>query len=176
VSSGKTLKAIYWPLIVRCDEKMLAWRPALKNIVDLLIEGAKLYPASASSYTSEAVPDVTYEVKVDNQYPLPDDEADEKETDLAEVNAQTMSKMAYMKKWRNLTDTEAMQELKQIALEREMLEDSYGNGGMPTYGEEEDLEGEEDDLEGDELEDEELDSDRTFDSALAELEGLLDGL
>jgi hypothetical protein len=178
VSSGKTLKAIYWPLIVRCDEKMLAWRPALKNIVDLLIEGAKLYPASASSYTSEAVPDVTYEVKVDNQYPLPDDEADEKETDLAEVNAQTMSKMAYMKKWRNLTDTEAMQELKQIALEREMLEDSYGNGGMPSYGEEDDLEGmeEEDDLEGDELEDEELDSDRTFDSALAELEGLLDGL
>jgi hypothetical protein len=140
-----------------------------------LIKGAKLYPASASSYTSEAVPDVTYEVKVDNQYPLPDDEADEKETDLAEVNAQTMSKMAYMKKWRNLTDTEAMQELKQIALEREMLEDSYGNGGMPSYGEE-DLEGEEEDLEGDELEDEELDSDRKVENSFAELEALLNGL
>lgn len=29
VSSGKTLKAIYWDLIVRCEEKMLVWRPAL---------------------------------------------------------------------------------------------------------------------------------------------------
>lgn len=131
VSSGKTLKAIYWPLIIRCDEKMMAWRPALKNILRLLIEGGKLYPNSASAYTPQPLPDVEYEVTVDNQYPLPDDEADEKEIDLAEVNAQTMSKLAYMKKWRNLTDTEAMEELKQIALEREMLESSYGNVTPP---------------------------------------------
>lgn len=129
VSSGKTLKAIYWPLIVRCDEKMTAWRPALKNILTLLIEGGKLYPESASTYTREALPDAEYEVTVENQYPLPDDEADEKTVDLAEVNAQTMSRMAYMKKWRNLTDTEAMDELRQIALERELLEDSFGFDG-----------------------------------------------
>lgn len=127
VSSGKTLKAIYWDLIVRCDEKMLAWRPALKNIVNLIIQGGKLYPKSASSYTESALPDVIYDVVVDNQYPLPDDEADEKTIDLAEVTAQTMSKMAYMKKWRNLTDAEAQEELRQIALERELLESSYGN-------------------------------------------------
>lgn len=127
VSSGKTLKAIYWGLIVRCDEKMLAWRPALKHIVELIIEGGKLYPKSASAYTSEPLPDVAYEITVENQYPLPDDEADEKAIDLSEVNAQTMSRLAYMKKWRNLTDAEAVQELRQIALEREMLEDSYSN-------------------------------------------------
>lgn len=132
VSSGKTLKAIYWSLIVRCDEKMLAWRPALKNIVNLIIEGGKLYPKAASGYTDEMLPDVVYKVEVDNQYPLPDDEADEKQIDLQEVNAQTMSKKAYMKKWRNLTDEEAQQELEQIALEREMLEDSYGNMIPPT--------------------------------------------
>lgn len=132
VSSGKTLKAIYWGLIVRCDEKMLAWRPALRNIVQLLIEGGKLYPKSASPYTMERLPVTEYEVTVENQYPLPDDEADEKQVDLAEVNAQTMSKMAYMKKWRNLTDAEAMQELQQIALERELLEDSYGSLTPPV--------------------------------------------
>ena len=33
-----------------------------------------------------------------------------------------------MKKWRNLTDEEIQAELKQIALERQMLEDTY----MPT--------------------------------------------
>lgn len=180
VSSGKTLEAIYWPLIVRCDEKMLAWRPALKHILTLLIEGAKLYPQSASAYTTEAIPDAVYEVTVENQYPLPGNEADEKETDLAEVNAQTMSKLAYMKKWRNLTDSEATQELKQIALEREMLENSYGNmGGM-----EQSLEDEEDDdmvdpeaeLEDDDIEDEELDSDRAFEDALKELEESLNGI
>lgn len=132
VSSGKTLKAIYWSLIVRCDEKMLAWRPAIENIVRLIIEGGKLYNQSASNYTAESLPQTDYNISVDNQYPLPDDEADEKTIDLAEVSAQTMSKMAYMKKWRNLTDAEAMQELQQIALERELLEDSYGSLTPPV--------------------------------------------
>lgn len=125
VSSGKTLRAIYWGLIVRCDEKMLAWRPALENIVRIIIDGAKLYPGSVTQYVSERVPDIQFTVKVDNQYPLPEEESEEKTIDLAEVEAQTMSRRAYMKKWRNLTDDEADEELKQIAHEREILEDTY---------------------------------------------------
>ena len=125
VSSGKTLKAIYWGLIVRCDEKMLVWRPALENIVKIIIDGSKLYPGSAKPYIDVPIPDVPFEVRVDNQYPLPEDEAEEKEIDLSEVNAQTMSKKAYMKKWRNLTDEEADEELRQIALERQILEDTF---------------------------------------------------
>lgn len=134
VSSGKTLKAIYWGLIVRCDEKMLVWRPALENIVKTIIEGAKLYPKAAKRYTEEGVvPDVPFEVRVDNQYPLPEDEAEEKTVDLSEIQAQTMSRKSYMKKWRNLTDEEADAELKQIAKEREMLEDSFSSiPGVPT--------------------------------------------
>lgn len=135
VSSGKTLQAIYWPLIVRCDEKMLVWRPAIRGIFQAVIDGAFLYPNSAKPYLSSPLPtDVRYNIMVDNQYPLPDDEDNEKTMDLAEVNAQTMSKKAYMKKWRNLTDEEADAELKQIAAEREMLEDSFG--GMPNMTEE----------------------------------------
>lgn len=137
VSSGKTLKAIYWGLIVRCDEKMLAWRPALENIVKIIIDGAKFYPGSAQAFTSEPIPDVSFEVRVDNQYPLPEDEQEEKNVDLAEVQAQTMSKKAYMKKWRNLTDEEADMELQQIAKERELLEDSFsGIPGVLTSTEE----------------------------------------
>lgn len=131
VSSGKTLKAIYWSLIVRCDEKMLAWRPAIENIVQLIIEGGKLYSQSASNYTTEPLPQTDYSIDVENQYPLPDDEADEKTIDLSEVNAQTMSRSAYMKKWRNLTDAEVTQELQQIALERELLESSYSTNLPP---------------------------------------------
>lgn len=127
VSSGKTLKAIYWDLIVRCEEKMLEWRPALEFLGRCIIEGCRLYPGVVSLYIDEALPTVDYTIRVDNQYPLPEDEQEEKQTDLAEVTAQTMSKKAYMKKWRNLTDDEADEELRQIAAERQILEDSYAN-------------------------------------------------
>ena len=127
VSSGKTLKAIYWDLIVRCDEKMLAWRPALQFMAECIIEGVRLYPTVAKTYIEDPLPDQPYSVRVDNQYSLPEDEQEEKNIDLAEVNAQTMSKKAYMKKWRNLTDEEADEELEQIARERELLESSYFN-------------------------------------------------
>jgi hypothetical protein len=132
VSSGKTLKAIYWDLIVRCDEKMLSWRPALQFLAKCIIEGVRLYPGAGNKYIDEPLPDAPYKIRVDNQYSLPEDEMEEKQTDLAEVNAQTMSKKAYMKKWRNLTDEEATEELKQISLERQLLEDNFSS--MPPMG------------------------------------------
>lgn len=125
ITSGKALKALYWSLIVRCNEKMLIWGPALQYIADIILEGAKLYPESARVMTDIEVPDIVYEVQVENNYPLPEDEVEEKTMDLAEVSAQTMSRKAYMKKWRNLTDEEVQAELQQIALERQMLEDSF---------------------------------------------------
>lgn len=132
VSSGKTLKAIYWDLIVRCDEKMLEWRPALQFMAECIIEGARMYPGVLGTYIDEPLPDQPYDIRVDNQYSLPEDEQEEKQIDLAEVNAQTMSKRSYMKKWRNLTDEEADEELRQIAIERQLLESSYFNpGGEP---------------------------------------------
>lgn len=137
VSSGKTLKAIYWDLIVRCEEKMLAWRPALELMVKSIIEGVRLYPEAAKFYIDVDLPTVAYGVRVDNQYPLPEDEAEEKQTDLAEVTAQTMSRKAYMKKWRNLTDHEADDELRQIALERQILEDAFTQPAETQLTEEE---------------------------------------
>lgn len=128
LTSGKSLKAIYWGLIVRCDEKMKAWEPALNAMVRTIIEGAKLYPELCRRYFPEgasSLPDVTYNIHIDNQYPLPEDEAEEKQTDLAEIVAQTMSRKRYMKKWYRLTDDEVQSELDQIAQERQLLEDNF---------------------------------------------------
>lgn len=126
VSSGKTLKAIYWDLVVRCDEKMQAWRPALKFMVKCIIESARLYPQSVRKYLGDvSIPSDPYSIRVDNQYSLPEDEVEEKTIDLAEVNAQTMSRKRYMKKWHLLTDEEVDEELLQLAKERQMLEDSF---------------------------------------------------
>ena len=130
ITSGKALKAIYWPLIVRCKEKMKMWGPQLRNMVNIIIEGAMVYPACIERYTNDVIRPVDYEVKIEQNLPLPEDEIEEKQMDLAEVESKAMSRKSYMKKWRMLTDDEIDEELKQIALERQMIDDSY----LPTTG------------------------------------------
>lgn len=125
ITSGKGLKSLYWPLIVRCNEKMLIWKSKLEYLVRCIVEGAILYPEFAKQYVYDPIPDIDYEVEIVNNYALPEDEIEEKTMDIQEVNSQAMSRKAYMKKWRKLTEEEAQKELKQIALERQLLEDTY---------------------------------------------------
>ena len=130
ITSGKALKAIYWPLIVRCKEKMKVWGPQLRALVGIIIDGAMLYPNCISRYVDGPLMSVDYQVTVVQNTPLPEDEVEEKNMDLAEVNAKTMSRKSYMRKWRGLTDYEADEELQQIALERQIIDDSF----MPQMG------------------------------------------
>lgn len=133
ITSGKALKAIYWPLIVRCKEKMKSWGPQIRNVVEIIIEGSKVYPNCITQYTNRLLVPVDYEVEVIQNVPIQEDEEEEKQLDLAEVTAQTMSRKTYMKKWRGLSDTEVQDELQQIALERQLLEDAAfpQSGGDP---------------------------------------------
>lgn len=125
VTSGKALKAIYWPLIVRCKEKMKMWRPNLRSMIDIIIEGAMAYPNCITKYVEDTLVPVDYEISIEHNVPLQEDETEEKNMDLAEVTSNTMSRKSYMKKWRGLTDEEVQEELEQIALERQMTEDSF---------------------------------------------------
>lgn len=129
ITSGKALKAIYWPLIVRCKEKMKMWGPQLEKMVDIIIQGALQYPNTITKYVDYPMIPVAYEVDVVQNTPLPEDEIEEKNMDLSEVQSNVMSKKAYMKKWRGLTDDEVQEELEQIALERQIIEDSAMPGG-----------------------------------------------
>lgn len=127
ITSGKSLKAIYWSLIVRCKEKLKMWKPALRRMAEIIIDGAIIYPKCAERYTSDFIVATEYEIEVLENSVIPEDENEEKTMDLNEVESQTMSKKAYMKKWRGLTDDEADEEIRQIALERQILEDSTFN-------------------------------------------------
>ena len=127
VTSGKTIKALYYPLIVRCDEKMLVWRPALENVVQFIVAGAKAYPDIMHMYIDE-LPEIEYEINVDNQYPFPEDEAEEKAIDMSEVGNGVMSRKSYIKKWRGLTDSEAEAEIEQIAKENAILQAAVSFG------------------------------------------------
>lgn len=131
ITSGKALKAIYWPLIVRCKEKMKMWGPKLRQLTEIVFEGALAYPNTITKYVDTPLVPVAHEIHVEQNTPLPEDELEERNMDLAEVAAQTMSKKSYMKKWRGLTDDEAQEELEQIALERQIIDD---NTVMPRSG------------------------------------------
>ena len=125
VTSGKTFKALYWGLMTRCDEKMLEWQPALEFMAKAIIDGALLYPESGRPYQTESLPKIKFDVVVNNQYPILQDEIEEKSIDILRVNSKTMSRKTYIKKWGGLTDDEAEDELQQIALETELLENSF---------------------------------------------------
>ena len=130
ITSGKSLKAIYWTLLVRCKEKMKMWQPCLRKLIEILIQGSYLYEDCTKKYIDVPLIPVAYKIKVEQNSPIPEDEIEERNIDLSEVQAQTMSKKAYMKKWRSLTDSEADDEIKQIALERQILEDSMFDDGL----------------------------------------------
>lgn len=134
ITSGKALKAIYWPLITRCKEKMKTWGPAIENLIDMLIKGAYTYPNTIKNYVNEALMAVNYEIGVTQNTPLPEDELEEKTSDLAEIETKTMSRKSYMKKWRGLTDNEVNDELRQIALESQILEDSFAGSSSGFNG------------------------------------------
>lgn len=125
ITSGKSLQALYWPLTMRSDEKMLTWLPALRFIGNTIIDGVRLYPESARPYIPEAVPDLNYNLLVENPYSLPEDEAEEKALDLQEVNARSRSRKTYIRRWQQLSDAEADKELQQILTEERMFESGY---------------------------------------------------
>lgn len=124
ITSGKALKAIYWPMIVRCKEKMKAWGPKIKDMVDIIIKGAQVYPDSIKEFTEEIVINANYEIIVNQNIPIQEDEIEEKQMNLSEVESKVMSRKTYMKKWFEYTDSQVEEELKQIALERETIEDT----------------------------------------------------
>ena len=43
MTSGKTMKALYWQLITRCEEKMMSWRPALEWMIKAMLEIVEVY-------------------------------------------------------------------------------------------------------------------------------------
>ena len=119
MTSGKSMKALYWQLITRCEEKMMSWRPALEWMIKAILEMNEVYAINTLPKLE------SFDVVVENQYPLQENEDEEMTLDLQKVNAQTMSRKSFIKKWANVADDIAEEELKQIQLEKQMLEDSY---------------------------------------------------
>ena len=126
VSSGKTLKAIYWGLMVRCDEKFSEWKSAIEHIAQTVIDGCKMFDNARKRYAKGQIKEIEYSIVVENNYPIQDDLNEEKEMDLQEVRNGVRSKKSYMKKYLGLSDKDVNEELQQMAAERQIEENSYG--------------------------------------------------
>lgn len=136
ITSGKALKALYYPLQVRCDEKMKTWIPALETIFIHVISLAKLNSNIVKElYKVESLQDIQYTINVVEQYALMEDEQEEKDNDIAEINANARSRKSYIKKWRKdefKTDAQIDEELMQIALEQNMFDTLSMNTNVQT--------------------------------------------
>lgn len=115
--SGKAMKTLYWGLINRIEEKWCQWQPALEFMCYAIIEVGKAYGLLNNS--------TEYKVEVVNNYPIVEDTEDEIQSDLNKVAQEVMSKASFYKKWIENDAEKAMEELKQIALEKRMLEESF---------------------------------------------------
>ncbi|MCD2492741.1 phage portal protein [Lacrimispora sp. NSJ-141] len=127
MTSGKGLKMLYWPLICRCEAKWTAWKPALEWLTEMVLYAADVFPNLKKIYGDFRTAD--HVVTIDNQYPLPEDEAEERTLDLQEVGVARSIK-SYLMEWggpdhKGLTDDEADAEIEQLIQEKRMLEDSF---------------------------------------------------
>lgn len=136
ITSGKALKALYYPLKVRCDEKLKTWKPAIEVIVQTIIDLAKLNKEQTILYyVLTSLDDVQYNIEVMENYALMDDEEEEKNLDLSEIVANVRSRKSYIKKWRKeefKTDEQIEEELMQIAIENNMFDSMSMNTQVQT--------------------------------------------
>ncbi len=116
--SGKAIRAMYWDLQCRCEERWAEWDSALQWLVRQIVIQEKA--AGICDWTG-----CDFTIKIEHLYPITDDEDEERKLDMQEVNAQVRSRRSYLDKWQ--PDADADGELRQMALERQQLEEaSYG--------------------------------------------------
>jgi hypothetical protein len=116
--SGKAMKALYWPLITKCDEKWTEWDTALTWMVNCL------YDLAVANGHADGFAGAKYTVGIEHLYPITEDEEEERALDLREVAQGARSIRSYIDKWRPSADAD--EEVRQIVLERRMLEEQYG--------------------------------------------------
>ena len=140
VPSGKALKMIYYDLITRCEEKWSEWDEALEWLVGI-IEEAIITFGLYQDKPDIAAMSLETTVYWQHNYPIPDDEADNKTVAIQEVQANVRSKKSYIEEFSNNEDAEA--EYQQILDEtNQMNEINNAMLGLnnPQYNEEDEEE------------------------------------
>ena len=114
--SGKAMRALYWDLQCRCEERWAEWDVALQWLVRQIVTQEKAFGVNDWS-------DCRYTITINHQYPIADDEDDERKLDMQEVAQQVRSRRSYMEKHMPLVNPDT--ELEQMTREKQALEESF---------------------------------------------------
>lgn len=126
MTSGKSMKAMFWGLMAACEEDFTAWLPALRRMTEYIFEMVDIY----NCYGARKVARYKTTLEIITEYPLQDDIDEQKKIDLEEVITGARSRQSYINKWSNVEDIDA--ELEQIQLEREQMEEGYSHINLGT--------------------------------------------
>ncbi len=107
MQSGKSMRALYWELISRCEEKWASWEPALIWLAKTVLKMARVYQ-------NADVPD-DYYVEIEHMYPILEDDFSEMANDRQEVAGGLRSRSSYIRKWGVAPDAAA--ELERVKAE-----------------------------------------------------------
>lgn len=113
MQSGKSMKALYWELITRCEDKWSAWEPAMEWLARAVLK-------MKQAYSDYMVPD-NYLVNVEHLYPILEDDFDEMSNDRQEVEKRVRSRRSYIQKWGIAPNAD--DELRQIQAEESGVTD-----------------------------------------------------
>ena len=108
MQSGKSMRALYWELITRCEEKWAAWEPALEWLARTVFRLEQVYAGF------DTPPD--FDVSIEHIYPILEDDFDEMKNDRQEVEAGVRSRGSYIRKWGIAPDAD--DELRRIRAEQ----------------------------------------------------------
>lgn len=120
IPSAKTLKYIYSELEGRCDEKWHDWEPAIRQMIRLIVQACGKFNCY-EDWNSEWN-DLLYNIVLNKNYPIPEDEEDKKRLAMEEVRANVRSHRGYIKDFSNEEDVE--NSLKEISEDITTLSDA----------------------------------------------------
>ncbi len=127
VPSAKTIKFIYSELVARCDEKWNDWEPVIKSMINLICEACKMFGCYQD--WDNKWNDLEYNLVIHKNYPIPEDEADNKRLAMEEVDNGVRSRRSYIKDFSDDEDYEDQyNEILQEKSEFANAEDSFTGG------------------------------------------------
>lgn len=120
MTSGKSMKALYWGLISASEEEWTEWDPKLSKMADYIFQMVDIY----NCYGARQIAKYETGMEIIKEYPLQDDMDEQKQIDMEEVITEVRSRESYINKWSNVEDIEA--EMEQIRTEKDtMSQDNY---------------------------------------------------
>ncbi|AVP54521.1 phage portal protein [Clostridium tetani] len=106
VPSAKSIKYMYIELVARCEEKWHDWEPIIRQMIRLIVEACgkfKCYEEWKDEWN-----DLLYNIVLNKNYPIPEDEEDKKRLAMEEVRTNVRSHRSYIK---DFTDDENVDDI-----------------------------------------------------------------